>query len=95
MLAFSILALILSGVATLSSHIIADDARMNCVKLNDSTSMKYFVFDHLNSEMAQWIVAVGFFFQLGTVSFNYGQIIRHVRRKFWQRKARGMIFFFY
>jgi hypothetical protein len=37
------------------------------------------------------ILAIGFSVQLTLIASNYVRIIHHVRRKFWQRKARGKI----
>ena len=39
--------------------------------------------------LATSILAVGFSIQLILIATNYVRIIHHVRRKFWQRKARG------
>lgn len=84
---FCILALILSGIIVLSTNIIADDStKITCIKLKQ-TQLFYF------KCVAQWIVAIGFLLQLGIVSFNYSQIVCHVKQKFWQRKARGKFLF--
>jgi len=38
--------------------------------------------------IARWAIAVIFLLQLIALCFFYGQIARHLRKKFWQRKAR-------
>ncbi|KAI1701961.1 7 transmembrane receptor (rhodopsin family) domain-containing protein [Ditylenchus destructor] len=86
--ALVILALVLSGIATLASNVTVRDGPtsnvgMDCTQMSSSDGY-YSAF----VGVARWIVALSFLLQLTTVSSNYGQIVRHVRRKFWQRKAR-------
>lgn len=44
-------------------------------------------------EISGQVVAASFIAQLMMISNNYSQIVRHVRRKFSKRKARGTVFF--
>uniref|UniRef100_A0A915CXL0 G-protein coupled receptors family 1 profile domain-containing protein n=1 Tax=Ditylenchus dipsaci TaxID=166011 RepID=A0A915CXL0_9BILA len=90
--ALFVLALVLSGIVILASNVQASNGMemvqsgLNCnqntAESNQTSSWSIIV------SIARWIVGISFLLQLTTVSTNYGQIVRHVRRKFWQRKAR-------
>ncbi|KAH7727036.1 Protein NPR-31, partial [Aphelenchoides avenae] len=79
LVAMVVLFSVFSAIGLLAWNINASAGGMDCMH---SATPSPFV------SVARWIVAASFLTQLGSVSTNYGQIIRHVRRKFWQRKAR-------
>ena len=39
--------------------------------------------------VSKWAISLTFLTQLFVLCFNYGQIARHLRKKFWQRKSRS------
>ena len=45
--------------------------------------------EEIGIKFAGWILTIGFCAQLAVIGTNYVRIVHHVRRKFWQRKARG------
>uniref|UniRef100_A0A914I8J3 G-protein coupled receptors family 1 profile domain-containing protein n=1 Tax=Globodera rostochiensis TaxID=31243 RepID=A0A914I8J3_GLORO len=63
----------------------ATDDGLNCTQRELDNGQK----SPIGKMVAGWTLAIGFFVQLGVIESNYVRIVLHVRRKFWQRKARA------
>lgn len=74
-----VLICVLASIVLLSLNVVVDEEETSCMYIEN---------DDWLILIARWINGLGFTTLLIFVTFNYGQIIRHVRRKFWQRKAR-------
>uniref|UniRef100_A0A914ZPU2 G-protein coupled receptors family 1 profile domain-containing protein n=1 Tax=Parascaris univalens TaxID=6257 RepID=A0A914ZPU2_PARUN len=77
--ASGLLIMVLSALLLKSGSVTTKTDHLNCQQIHHQSSL--IIFSGL-------IVAFTFIFLLSIVSINYGQIVRHVRRKFWKRKAR-------
>lgn len=80
LLALFVLLVVLSGIVILSLDVNVNEDETDCVQIVDTTNWM--------SQIARWISGVAFTVLLLIVSLNYGQIVRHVRRKFLERKSR-------
>lgn len=76
--------MVLSALLLKSSNVTIENDHLNCQQIHHQSSL--IIFSGL-------IVAFTFILLLTIVSINYGQIVRHVRRKFWKRKARGISYY--
>lgn len=72
-------------IAFISMDVISNNKPngINCTQIKRLTK------NLINNNSARLIVALTFLFKLFIVSCCYGQIVRHVRKTFSQRKARG------
>lgn len=55
------------------------DDKKDCTMPNDKSIIMI---------ISRWIISIIFLIQLIALCFFYGQISRHLRKKFWQRKSR-------
>lgn len=82
--AFLTIAICGSAILWLSRHsVAATDDGLSCTQRDNDDGVS------LGNAVAGWTLAIGFCVQLATTESNYLRIVLHVRRKFWQRKARG------
>ncbi|CAD5211698.1 unnamed protein product [Bursaphelenchus okinawaensis] len=77
--ALTILVTVLIAIGILACNVGVGENEVDCQQNN---------YNNVAVKTSRWIILCSFFGQLLIVSANYGQIVRHVRRKFWQRKAR-------
>ncbi|VDM38635.1 unnamed protein product [Toxocara canis] len=77
--AIGMLLMILSALLLKAGVVTVNANHMDCRQLRQQSALLV---------MAGLVVAFAFITLLAVVSINYGQIVRHVRRKFWKRKAR-------
>lgn len=78
-LALGLLLTLLSAIVLLSLNVSVNDEATDCVQIID---------DDWIPQVSRWIIGIGFSALLLIVTLNYGLIVRHVRQKFLQRKAR-------
>lgn len=77
--ALSFLLIVLTAIVLLSLGVEANAEATDCVQIASNNWW---------TRISRWVNGFGFTTLLLVVSLNYSQIVRHVRRKFWQRKAR-------
>ncbi|CAD5216125.1 unnamed protein product [Bursaphelenchus xylophilus] len=77
--ALTILVIVLAAIAVMASNVGLNENGTDCQQKG---------YGGILVKGARLVISFSFFGQLLIVSANYGQIVRHVRRKFWQRKAR-------
>uniref|UniRef100_A0A914CX07 G-protein coupled receptors family 1 profile domain-containing protein n=1 Tax=Acrobeloides nanus TaxID=290746 RepID=A0A914CX07_9BILA len=75
----TLLLAILVSIAIYSSSVVSTGDGSDCVQSSTPTTLIL---------ISKWIIAISFIMQLGVVSSSYSEIVRHVRKKFLQRKAR-------
>uniref|UniRef100_A0AC35U6B3 G_PROTEIN_RECEP_F1_2 domain-containing protein n=1 Tax=Rhabditophanes sp. KR3021 TaxID=114890 RepID=A0AC35U6B3_9BILA len=78
--AFIVSALLLIIIVFDSLSVNATGDKLNCIQNTDDRSTIH--------NAASLIIPITFIMLITFVSFNYSQIVRHVKKKFWQRKLR-------
>ncbi|KAL3093154.1 hypothetical protein niasHT_022604 [Heterodera trifolii] len=93
---FALLSLLFCGGAILwlcVNFVGTTDDGMNCTQRyaeNNAAKGAHWTESSVGQTVARTVLAVGFFVQLGVIESNYARIVFHVKRKFWQRKARAV-----
>lgn len=80
-LAMAVLTIILAAVLMQVQSVTVSSDGLNCVR---SFRSKW------APRLGAFVTAVAFSVHLSVICINYGQIVRHVRRKFIKRRARGL-----
>uniref|UniRef100_A0A7E4W8H9 G_PROTEIN_RECEP_F1_2 domain-containing protein n=1 Tax=Panagrellus redivivus TaxID=6233 RepID=A0A7E4W8H9_PANRE len=79
LVAISVICAILTAIVALATNMTVTTSRKDCAFRKSSSS---------TLGIARWAVDIAFIVQLVALCFNYGQIARHLRRRFTQRRSR-------
>ncbi|ETN75918.1 hypothetical protein NECAME_12044, partial [Necator americanus] len=81
LIALALLSVVIVAILVQVQSVATSSDSLNCVRMYRGRMLP---------RLGAYLTAIAFLSNLTTISVNYGQIVRHVRRKFSKRKARGL-----
>ncbi|VDK45855.1 unnamed protein product [Cylicostephanus goldi] len=81
--ALALLCLVVMAILVQMQSVATTSDSLNCVRMYRGRTLP---------RLGAYLTAMAFLSNLTTISVNYGQIVRHVKRKFTKRKARGYFY---
>uniref|UniRef100_A0A914Z2C4 G-protein coupled receptors family 1 profile domain-containing protein n=1 Tax=Panagrolaimus superbus TaxID=310955 RepID=A0A914Z2C4_9BILA len=79
LVAIGIITAVLSAIIVYATNLTVTKDKKDCTLIDPEA---------ISVIASKWAISLTFIIQLLVLCFNYGQIARHLRKKFWQRKSR-------